>query len=232
MNAPPATVHIKKIAAARRQLDAAIRMFFAREDELAIQTVASAAFRILRDLIEKRGKNITAEVLRNGIYSMAQQYAEGKLPNEKLKLIESSKLMVVIKNILNDELAQGEKFDAGRIDVRMNRTGEKRAWPSNAANFLKHADRDSEEHLALDEINNENVLIGACTAYLEIMRAPTNEILAFLAFWAVKNDADVGEEVRGLILKLRSIEERARHRLCANFIRDASKKSVRIHSTP
>jgi hypothetical protein len=39
------TLHINKIAAASRQLDAAIRMFFAKEDELAIHTVASAASR-------------------------------------------------------------------------------------------------------------------------------------------------------------------------------------------
>jgi hypothetical protein len=72
MPTSPGTLHINKIAAASRQLDAAIRMFFAKEDELAIHTVTSAAFRILRDVTDKRGKNITAELLRNGIYSMAR----------------------------------------------------------------------------------------------------------------------------------------------------------------
>jgi hypothetical protein len=42
MRALPGTVHINKIAAASRQLDAAVRMFFTKEDELAIHTVASA----------------------------------------------------------------------------------------------------------------------------------------------------------------------------------------------
>jgi hypothetical protein len=132
------------------QLDAAIRMFFAKKDELAIHTVASAAFRMLRDVIEKRGKNFTADVLRAGIYTMARPYAEGKLPKEKLKLIENSALMVIIKSILEYERVHGEKFDPNHIGVGMIRTGEQRAWPSKAANFVKHVDRDAEEHLSVD----------------------------------------------------------------------------------
>jgi hypothetical protein len=218
MRALPGTVHINKIAAASRQLDAAIRMFFAKEDELAIHTVASAAFRTLRDLIQERGKNFTAEVLRNGIYNMARQHAEGKLPKETLKLIENTALMAAIINMLEAERAEGEKFDVSRIGVRMNKTGEQRAWPSRAANFLKHADRDAKAHLTMDEVKNENVLIGACVAYLELMRMPSPEIMAFSAFWAGKNDADVGEEVQEPLLKLRSVEEPFRHRICAKFI--------------
>jgi hypothetical protein len=235
MQTPPGTVLINKIAAAIRQLDAAIRMFFAKEDELAIHTVASAAFRILRDITEKRGKHFTAEVLRHGFYVMARQYAEGKLPKAMLTGIENSELMGVIKYILEEERVQGEKFDISRINVRMSKKGEQGAWPSKAANYLKHADYDPEEHLAVDEVKNQNVLIGACIAYTNLMRTPTPEIMAFFAFWAAKNDADAAgwaEEVQGLQLKLSSVEEPSRHRLYAKFIREASKKSARIHSAP
>src|SRR5690348_5342749 len=41
---------ISKLEAAKRQLDAAIRMFFKNEDILAVHTVSRAAFRILFDL--------------------------------------------------------------------------------------------------------------------------------------------------------------------------------------
>ena len=37
----PASLHITKLAAAERQLKAAIRMFFAREDSLAVHTVVA-----------------------------------------------------------------------------------------------------------------------------------------------------------------------------------------------
>jgi hypothetical protein len=227
MIAPTTTVHINKIAAASRQLDAAIRMFFVKEDELAIHTVASAAFRILRDVTQRRGKNYTAQMLRNGVYRIARLYAEGKLPKEELKLIENTGLMSIIENILDDVRAQGDKFDRSRIGVGLGKAAEQRVWPSKAANFLKHADRDAEEHLPVHEIENESVLMGACTAYLELMRTATPEIMAFFAFWGAKNDADledVGAEVQGLLLKLRSVEEPARHSLCEKFIRHAKKK--------
>lgn len=44
---------IGKLEAAKRQLDAAIRMFFRNEDMLAIHTVSRAAFRVLYDITEE-----------------------------------------------------------------------------------------------------------------------------------------------------------------------------------
>jgi hypothetical protein len=49
-------ITINKMDAARRQIDAAIRMTFANEDPVAVLTVISAANRIVRDLCEKRGE--------------------------------------------------------------------------------------------------------------------------------------------------------------------------------
>ena len=51
MNSRQTPIHIIKIAAAERQLGAAIRLFFANEDALAIHTVAAAATKVLQDLI-------------------------------------------------------------------------------------------------------------------------------------------------------------------------------------
>jgi len=211
------TVHINKIAAASRQLDAAIRMFFTKEDDLAVHTVASAAFRILRDLLDKRDNNLTSEVLQHGIYELAQQYTEGRLPKHTLKLIQNTPLLRAIEEIAG----QGEKFNVSSIRIPMNRKQEQRAWPSKAAAFLKHADRDCEDHLSADEIKNEHVLIGACIAYLKIMKIPTPEIVAFVAFWAAKNGADVADDAQKLLLKLKSAQECDRYQLCAKFIRDA-----------
>jgi hypothetical protein len=45
--------------------------------------------------------------------------------------------------------------------------------------------------------------------------------------WAVKNTADLGEDVREeyqqLLSRLKVVEEPDRHRLCAEFVRDAKK---------
>jgi hypothetical protein len=47
-------MRVTKIEAAERQLDAAIRMFFADDDWLAIHTLVAASGRILRDLSQQR----------------------------------------------------------------------------------------------------------------------------------------------------------------------------------
>ena len=53
-----AKIEVDKISAARRQINAAIRMLFSDEDPIAIHTVASAGFRILKDLAEKQDSEI------------------------------------------------------------------------------------------------------------------------------------------------------------------------------
>ncbi len=50
-----AEIRVTKIEAAQRQIDVAIRLLFANEDPVAIHTLASAAFRVLRDVAESKG---------------------------------------------------------------------------------------------------------------------------------------------------------------------------------
>jgi len=62
-----ASIRIDKPEAARRQLDAAIRMLFSGEDFLAVHTVANAAYRIIRDLAEISGNAQFHEKLKRMI---------------------------------------------------------------------------------------------------------------------------------------------------------------------
>jgi hypothetical protein len=226
MSVPPNSLYINKIAAASRQLNLAIRLFFAKEDELGIHTLAWAAFTILRNLFKhRRGHLFMAEVLRNGIYSMAHQYADGSMSKDMLNRVENSALKQVFEKIIREETSEpGENFDLTRINLPMK--NEERAWPSRSAGFLKHAVKDPSDYLAIDPLRNENenVLIGSCAAYLEIIAIPSPEIIAFCAFWAAKNDADVGEGARRLLLKLKSVEVPARYHLCADFISEAKRQ--------
>ncbi len=50
-------------------MDAATRFWFAEEDELAIHTVAAAAYRSLRDLMARRGLQPFGEFVRAGFFS-------------------------------------------------------------------------------------------------------------------------------------------------------------------
>jgi hypothetical protein len=81
-------IRVLKVTAAQRQLDAAIRMYFSGEDELATYTVASASHRILRDLMEKRGRSSAAEALQAGVRGLANELASGELPDDIRKAYE------------------------------------------------------------------------------------------------------------------------------------------------
>ena len=50
-----AKIRVNKPDAARRQLDQAIVLFFSNADPVPIHTLAMAAFRVLKDLIEHKG---------------------------------------------------------------------------------------------------------------------------------------------------------------------------------
>lgn len=76
-----ARLHVTKLAAAQRQLRAAIRMFFAGEDELAIHTVASAAYRILTDLKSERGRDEVGDYYLTAIFYCVRSYRRGALPS-------------------------------------------------------------------------------------------------------------------------------------------------------
>lgn len=79
-----AELYITKLEAARRQIDAAIRMVFDNEDELAVHTVASAGYRILRDLLQKKGKYDVEESWRGEILAIVKDIAEGRTDFQQL----------------------------------------------------------------------------------------------------------------------------------------------------
>jgi hypothetical protein len=226
MNAPKGTVQITKIAAAQRQLDAAIRMFFGREDELAIHTVAAAAFQVFRDLIQHRGKHFTSEVFRQGILSIAKQYVQGTLPPDKKAMIDGSDLMKMIAPLVADIREQGDAFDAQRLNVKVTKREEHKLWLSHAKVFLKHAGQDPDGFLSSDDLDNEKILMAACAGYLEIMKVPTPEIVAYFAFWAAKNHECDGlaSEVQPFARQLEVANEAKRYKLCTAYL-NKNKKS-------
>ena len=75
-----ASIHVTKFAAAERQLRAGIRLFFEEEDELAIHTVASAAYRLLSDLKDDRGMDEAADTHLTSIFYAVRSYKRGTLP--------------------------------------------------------------------------------------------------------------------------------------------------------
>jgi hypothetical protein len=217
------TLQISKIAAAQRQMDAAIRMFFQREDELAIHTIAAAAFQILRDLLaERRGSRFTEEVLRSGILGIAQQYADGTLSPDKKAMIEGSSLMPTVAKLIEQVRVENDEVDKQCIHVNISKRREHELWLSETTVFLKHADRDPNGFLSAEGLDNEKMLIATCAAYVELMKQHTPETVAYFAFWSVKEDQvdDLAAEARLFARQLQATDEEQRYSKCSEFIRD------------
>jgi hypothetical protein len=223
-----AQVFINKLEAARRQLDAAIRMTFANEDDLAIHTVAAAAYRIVRDLLDKRGRSDSEELYAAGIYVTARSLATGELPHAELDdlMRDAPQLHDMLMAISEKIKTGGDAVTPDKIRVRMDRRAE---WSrlSATANFLKHADRDTKSHLSLDDVDNDEILMRACAAYaMAVGQTPDNllqtpEMSAFYIWWMSRHDPaqlarENGDEFADLMQRL---SPSRRRRACLKLIR-------------
>jgi hypothetical protein len=223
------TIQISKIAAAQRQLDAAIRLFFQREDELAIHSITAAAFQLLRDLTKKRGEHFTSEVFGLGILELAKQFAAGTLPKDKRTMLEGSRLMPVIRELAEQIRLEGANFRKEQLHITISEKREHELWLSEATVFLKHADRDSAGFLSSDVLDNEKMIMATCAAYVELMKQPTPETVAYFAFWSVRYHQveDLAEEVQRFARQLEAANESERYKMCAEYIRDNKAKALR-----
>jgi hypothetical protein len=209
-----AIVVVTKASAARRQLDAAIRFWFAEEDELAVHTVASAAYRILWDLMYHRGLLPLGEFLRTGLFSFAKDVAEGQpTPDLPSDLYTRS---------LIEKISEGIK--AGKIsspeDIHVTGAGEKRRWDEYArySNFLKHADRDPKANIAENDINNHDLLLRTCGTYVRLFSDSSAEMMLLHWHWV----AESGEVIEGpnlaLIEEIRECKPESRRKACLTFL--------------
>ena len=142
-----AEIHVTKLAAAQRQLRAAIRMFFGGEDELAVHTVASAAYRVIRDLKERRGRDEVGDFYKTMVFYAVRDYRRGTLPRP---LADDAELMGYIREWADalPKITANTEYD--NVSVSASPELARRFWKdqNKVFNFLKHADHDARAHLA------------------------------------------------------------------------------------
>ena len=166
MKKSSAKLYVNKLAAAQRQLRAAVRMFFAGEDELAIHTVVSAAYRVLSDLKKDQGRDEVGDCHLTTLFYAVRDYRRGTLPSnlsedpEAMKLIReyAKKLPITASTSRKDVTATVSPDVAKAFWNRRNKV----------ANFLKHADHDAQSHIALDDVDNLQLLMQALSAYIDL----------------------------------------------------------------
>jgi hypothetical protein len=215
-----ASIFINKLEAARRQLDAAIRMTFAYEDELAIHTVAAAAYRILRDMLDKRGRHDLEDLYRAGLYRMAEDFVNGKLSKDKLIELQIYEL---VSTVAEDIKVRGDEVTAENIPLTLDVSSKKAHWQamSGVSGFLKHADRHPEALISLHDVNNESLIWHACVSYIMISRTCTPEMVTFWLFWAATNAHRDGlsTDQTEIVDYLERLSPSRRRRACIKFIR-------------
>jgi hypothetical protein len=236
VKASTAAVHVLKIAAAQRQLDAAIRMTFANEDPLAVHTVAAAAGRVLRDLAKKRGHKVLAEQMRDSWLGTILALARGDMPDKDVQVFKENAHVWAVLCQLADQIKELglEKKTPSELasvdDWHISPAAEKRHWAefNKIANFLKHADYDGDHSITEDEADPQSVLTQACLLYVDLTGQPTPEMQVWTtyAIW-VKRDrappkADKGTqgEWTAMIAELlRSVPPAKRHVAALECIR-------------
>lgn len=188
-------IQLNKLAAARRQLCAAIRMYFSGEDELAVHTVASAGYRIVTDLKSKRGRDEAGDYYLMMTFYAVREYRRGTLPGY---ITEDQGTMEVISKWAEKlPITATSKYE----DIKVSVSSDVAKWfwgeRNKVANFLKHADRDAENHISMDEVDNLRLLMLAQSSYLDIDKGGLgNEGLVLWVFSHV-NSGDVESLPKG-----------------------------------
>jgi hypothetical protein len=180
-----AEIYVNKLEAARRQIDAAIRMLLASEDSLAIQTVTAAGFGILQNLLEHRGKYDLEELLKAGIYQSAVEYAEGRFTRDQLDgyykgdIFTQDLIIRIAKDVEEGKLSSPDETN---VEIAIGDAGRKERHDKMAKipNFLKHADNDQHGVLNLSKVDNIELLSHAASAFFALKKELTDEMRVIL----------------------------------------------------
>lgn len=215
-------LHVTKLAAAKRQLQAAIRLFFLQEDELAIHTVASASYSLLKDLKRDRGTSEAADAYLTAFFYLVRDFRRGTLPDD---MPSDPAFMAEVQQIADQLSPITADSKIEDVKVTISPDLEKDYWnkKNRVANFLKHADKDAASLISVDEVDNRLLLMKCCSIYRDV--APDdlgNEGSVFSAFIAASNltrQSTVSSFER-LVSSMRKVPEEDRMHLCYRVIRE------------
>ncbi len=151
---------IDKTEAAERLVVAAILMVDRGDDRLASHLVATSALSLLRDLMKHDDKEYVTELLKIGMFTLAQLTASGD--TDGLTVPPEAAPQV-------DELAaainRGEVTSPDDLKVTDEQPWKLLRYIVDPTNFLKHADRDPLAVLDEDAFDPEGAIGHALSAY-------------------------------------------------------------------
>lgn len=151
---------IDKSQAAERLIVSAIEMIESGSDRLACHLVATSALGLLRELMRHDDKEYVTELLKMGMFTLAQSRAN----DEDLNLPVPPEINGQIDE-LAASIVKGEVTSADDLSVTKEGPWKLLAYIVDPSNFLKHADRDPLATLEESEFDPEGAVQHALTAY-------------------------------------------------------------------
>lgn len=179
-------IFINKLSVGERQLTAAIRMYFLKEDPLAIHIVSSAAHNVLADLMKERGKDASVHGIVYGLLRAAKDLHEGEITEDEIRAWGEGALEAVSEYRClfedNPDLNIGDISSVAPSNFSWAYWSDKR----RSYNYLKHADRDAKELLDEAVINNEDTIFQAivCSIHLN-MKLTAEKHFFYCAMYAL-----------------------------------------------
>lgn len=225
-SASTAEIHLTKLAAAQRQLRSAIKMYFSGEDELATHTVAAAAYGIIKDLKSVRGRDEAGDYYLTIMFYAVRDYRRGTLPSyltdnreamgsirewaEQLPTITATSKYEDIKSVAPPGVAKQFWNERNKV-----------------SNFLKHADRDANNHISMGEVDNLFLLALAQSSYCDLDKGGLgNEGLVLWIFCCVEHGMieNLPTELHQIASHLQSLSHEKRMKRCSELLIELNEK--------
>lgn len=231
-----ANVEITKLAVAQRQLHAAIHMTFLGIDPLAITVVASAAYNVLRDIKKWRGHRVLEDEWETAVLGTARALVRGDLSSQETSLFQNSALWEVIEQTAELIKVHGPEKTISElrpiVRVSISRETEKRLWskPNKTASFLKHANKDPEASLNLDDVNDQQLILGSCDLHFDLMAYVSPEMQLWLAHEMLKRGHSLNDlgPIETFGRALDEIDPKNRNKACLDLFSAISNRQKRL----
>ena len=214
-------VHVTKLLAAQRQLLEAVRMFFAGRDQLAVHTVASAAYGIIKDLKAERGRDEAGDYYLTMTFYAVRSYRRGSLPP---RLTEDPDFMGWVRKMAKRlPITASTQYHEVKVHLDPQTTREFWSRSNRASNFLKHADRDAGDSLSLDDLDNLYLLTLAFGSYRNLVQGAVDPESEGLVLWVYFNTVtgqkdNLPKPLQRLAASLEKLPDEQRLAFCCNWL--------------
>ena len=194
-------------------------MFIAEEDELAIHTVASAAYRMICDLKSQRGRVEAGDYYLTMVFYAVRDYRRGTLPSY---LADDPETMKAIRKWAEQlPITASSRYEDTEVSVSPNVEREFWTIRNKVSNFLKHADRDAISQISMEEVDNLFLLMLAQGSYLDLAGrdlGPEGHVL--LVYNAVDSGMIEGlpKELQKFATDLEHLPRNERLKCCSVFL--------------